>query len=115
MPLDSQGVWNPHQGIPATSFVVVRKGYEHPEAAMKIVNLFNRDESKFDLTKGSLANEVLRIPQAMYDEGNVTYQALLDVLNGKTQPADYKDPKYAPYKLLADDVTKVQGGQARAV
>ena len=108
VPLDSAGVWNPHQGIPATSFVVVRKGYEHPEAAMKIVNLFNRDESKFDLTKGSLANEVLRIPQAMYDEGNVTYKALLDVLNGKTQPADYKDPKYAPYKLLADDVTKVQ-------
>ena len=108
VPLDSAGVWNPHVGTPATSFVVVRKGYEHPEAAMKIVNLFNRDESKFDLTKGSLANEVLRIPQAMYDEGNVTYQALMDVLNGKTQPADYKDPKYAPYKLLADDVTKIQ-------
>jgi putative aldouronate transport system substrate-binding protein len=108
VPLDDQGVWNPHVGTPATSFVVVRKGYENPEAAMKIVNLFNRDESKFDLTKGSLANEVLRIPQAMYDEGNVTFQALMDVLNGKTQPADYKDPKYAPYKLLADDVTKIQ-------
>jgi putative aldouronate transport system substrate-binding protein len=108
VPLDAQGVWNPHQGTPATSFVVVRKGYAHPEAAMKIVNLFNRDESKFDLTKGSLANEVLRIPQAMYDEGEVTYQALMDVLADKTQPADYKDPKYAPYKLLADDVTKVK-------
>jgi putative aldouronate transport system substrate-binding protein len=108
VPLDGSGVWNPHQGTPATSFVVVRKGYEHPEAAMRIVNLFNRDESKFDLTKGSLANEVLRIPQAMYDEGNVTYQALMDILAGKTQPADYKDPKYAPYKLLADDVTKIQ-------
>ena len=108
VPLDDQGVWNPHQGTPATSFVVVRKGYEHPEAAMKIVNLFNRDESKFDLTKGSLANEVLRIPQAMYDEGQVTYTALMDVLNGKTQPTDYKDPKYAPYKLLADDVTKIK-------
>ncbi len=108
VPLDSQGAWNPHLGTPATSFVVVRKGYEHPEAAMKIVNLFNRDESKFDLTKGSLANEVLRIPQAMYDEGNVTYQALMDVLAGKTQPGDYKDPKYAPYKLLADDVTKIK-------
>ena len=108
VPLDENGMWNPHQGTPATSFVVVRKDYEHPEAAMKIVNLFNRDESKFDLTKGSLANEVLRIPQAMYDEGNVTYQALMDVLAGKTQPEDYKDPKYAPYKLLADDVTKIK-------
>ncbi len=108
VPLDDQGVWNPHQGTPATSFVVVRKGYEHPEAAMKIVNLFNRDESKFDLTKGSLANEVLRIPQAMYDEGEVTYQALLDVLAGKSKAEDYKDPKYTPYKLLADDVTKIK-------
>mgnify|MGYP000851004138 CR=1 FL=1 len=108
VPLDENGYWNPHQGTPATSFVVVRKGYEHPEAAMKIVNLFNRDESKFDLTKGSLANEVLRIPQAMYDEGNVTYQALMDVLADKANPEDFKDPKYAPYKLLADDVTKIK-------
>lgn len=108
VPLDENGYWNPHQGTPATSFVVVRKGYEHPEAAMKIVNLFNRDESKFDLTKGSLANEVLRIPQAMYDEGNVTYQALMDVLADKAKPEDFKDPKYAPYKLLADDVTKIK-------
>jgi putative aldouronate transport system substrate-binding protein len=108
VPLDEDGYWNPHQGTPATSFVVVRKDYEYPEAAMKIVNLFNRDESTFDLTKGSLANEVLRIPQAMYDEGNVTYQALMDILGDKAQPEDYKDPKYAPYKLLADDVTKVK-------
>ena len=108
VPLDADGMWNPHQGTPATSFVVVRKGYEHPEAAMKIVNLFVRDESNFDLTKGSLANAVLRIPQAMYDEGNVTYQALMDVLADKAKPEDFKDPKYTPYKLLADDVTKVK-------
>lgn len=108
VPLDADGNWTPHLGTPATSFVVVRKGYEHPEAAMKIVNLFNRDESKFDLTKGSLANEVLRIPQAMYDESFVTYNALLDVLADKTKPEDYKDPKYAAYKLLADDVTKIK-------
>ena len=108
VPLDSAGAWDPHQGTPATSFVVVRKGYAHPEVAMKVVNLFNRDESKFDLTKGSLANEVLRLPQAMYDEGQVTYAALMAVLAGTAQPADYQDPKYAPYKLLADDVTKVK-------
>lgn len=107
VPLDSEGMWNPHQGTPATSFVVVRKGYEHPEAAMKIVNLFNRDESKMDLTVGALEDEVLRLPQAMYDEGEVTYQAMLDVLNGKTKPEDYADPKYNVYKLLKDDVAKI--------
>jgi putative aldouronate transport system substrate-binding protein len=101
-------MWNPHQGTPANSFVVVRKGYAHPEAAMKIVNLFNRDESKFDLTKGGTGNEVLRIPQAMYDEGQVTYKALQAVLAGTAQPADFADPKYDVYKLLKDDVTKIK-------
>ena len=108
VPLDSNGMWNPHQGTPATSFAVVRKGYAHPEAAMKIINLFNRDESKLDQSKGGAGDEVLRLPQAMYDEGEVTYKALMDVLAGTTQPEAYKDPKYAPYKLLADDVTKIK-------
>lgn len=107
VPLDSAGVWNPHQGIPATSFVVVRKGYANPEAAMKTVNLFNRDESKMDMSVGSNQDEVLRLPQAMYDEGQVTYQAMLDVLMGKTKAADYADPKYDVYKLLKDDVAKI--------
>jgi putative aldouronate transport system substrate-binding protein len=107
VPLDSAGVWNPHQGTPATSFVVVRKGYEHPEAAMKIVNLFNRDESKMDMSVGSNQDEVLRLPQAMYDEGQVTYQAMMDVLTGKTKAADYADPKYDVYKLLKDDVVQI--------
>jgi putative aldouronate transport system substrate-binding protein len=108
VPLDAQGVWNPHQGTPATSFAVVRKGYEHPEAAMKIVNLFNRDESKLDQTKGGVGNEVLRLPQAMFDEGEVTYKALQDVLANTAQPADFADPKYDVYKLLKDDVTKIK-------
>jgi len=107
LPLDAKGMWNPHQGTPATSFVVVRKGYEHPEAAMKVVNLFNRDESKLDGTVGSLDDEVLRLPQAMYDEGEVTYKAMLDVLNGKAKPEEFADPKYAVYKLLKNDVAKI--------
>jgi len=107
VPLDDKGTWNPHQGTPATSFVVVRKGYANPEAAMKIVNLFNRDESKMDMSVGSNEDEVLRLPQAMYDEGQVTYQAMLDVLTGKAKAADFADPKYAAYKLLKDDVAKI--------
>jgi putative aldouronate transport system substrate-binding protein len=107
VPLDAEGMWNPHQGTPATSFVVVRKGYEHPEAAMKIVNLNNRDESKMDMSVGSNQDQVLRLPQAMYDEGQVTYQAMLDVLMGKAKAEDFADPKYDVYKLLKDDVAKI--------
>jgi len=107
VPLDANGMWNPHQGTPATSFVVVRKGYEHPEVAMKIVNLFNRDESKMDISIGNINAEVLRLPQAMYDEGEVTYQAMLDVLTGKKKPEDFAGPEYDVYKLLRDDVAKI--------
>ena len=74
---------------------------------MKIVNLFNRDESKMDVSVGSNEDEVLRLPQAMYDEGQVTYQAMLDVLTGKAKATDYVDPKFAVYKLLKDDVAKI--------
>jgi putative aldouronate transport system substrate-binding protein len=74
---------------------------------MKIVNLFNRDESKMDMSVGSNTDEVLRLPQAMYDEGEVTYKAMLDVLMGKAKPEDFADPKYDVYKLLKDDVAKI--------
>lgn len=108
VPLDDAGVFNPHMGTPANSFAVVRKGYANPEAAMKIVNLFNRDEAKFDMTKGGVGNEVLRVPQGMYDEGDVTYQSLKDILAGKAKPEDFADPKWDVYKLLKDDASKIK-------
>jgi putative aldouronate transport system substrate-binding protein len=107
VPLDDKGVWNPHQGTPATSFVVVRKGYEHPEIAMKIENIFNRDSSKFDITKGGTYDVPLPLPQAMYDEGEFTYKTMLDVLTGKEKPETFADHKYDVYKLLKDDAAKI--------
>lgn len=108
VPLDDQGVFNPHMSVPAITFLVVRKGYEHEAAVIKIININNRDESKFDISKGSVANQVLRLPQAMYDENPVTYQALKDVLSNKASPEDFTDPKWDVYKLLKDDVSKIK-------
>ena len=108
VPVDDTGTFNQHMGTPANTFMVVRKGYEHPEAAMEIVNLFNRDEALFDLTKGSTGNEVLRLPMGMYDEGQFTYLALKDILAGKATPEQYADAKYDVYKLLKDDASKIK-------
>jgi putative aldouronate transport system substrate-binding protein len=108
VPLDDTGVFNQHMGTPANTFLVVRQGYEHPEAAMKIENLNNRDESLFDLTKGSTNNEVLRLAMGMYDEGKFTYNALTDILAGKATPEQFADPKYDVYKLLKDDAAKIK-------
>ena len=41
-------------GTPTSQFVVIRKGYEHPEAAIKMLNLLIRDEKTFDLSKGGI-------------------------------------------------------------
>jgi len=37
-PLDSNGKWNQAVNAAANDFIVVRKGFEHPEAAMKALN-----------------------------------------------------------------------------
>jgi putative aldouronate transport system substrate-binding protein len=108
VPLDGEGMWNPHQGTPATSFVVVRKGYEHPEIAMKIENIFTRDLSKFDTTLGGSFDIPLPLPQAMYDEGEFTYKSMLDVLNDRVKAEEFADHKYDVYKLLKDDAAKVK-------
>lgn len=112
VPLDAKGMWNPHQGTPATSFLVVRKGYEHPEIAMKIVNIMNRDSGKFNLDFSTYGGGSFDVPlplvQAMYDEGEFTYKAMLDVLNDRVKPEVFADPKYNVYKLLKDDAAKVK-------
>jgi putative aldouronate transport system substrate-binding protein len=38
LPLDANGQWNQTASAPSTEYIVVRKGFEHPEAAMKLVN-----------------------------------------------------------------------------
>lgn len=112
VPLDGKGMWNPHQGTPATSFVVVRKGYEHPEIAMKIINIMNRDSGQFNLDFSTYGGGSFDVPlplvQAMYDEGEFTYKSMLDVLNDRVKPEEFADPKYDVYKLLKDDAAKVK-------
>jgi putative aldouronate transport system substrate-binding protein len=38
LPLDDDGKWNQSASAPSTEYIVVKKGFKHPEAAMKLVN-----------------------------------------------------------------------------
>jgi putative aldouronate transport system substrate-binding protein len=110
--LDAGGVFNVHMPTPTTSFCVVRKGYEHPEAAMKILNINNRDEYKFDLTKGGLSNELLRMIFAPYDELSFTAKAVKQVLAGTKKASDFEGAEYSLYPHLKEDtkdITTVKG------
>lgn len=104
LPLDADGQFNAHMGAPSTVFVVVRKGYEHPEAVIKMLNLLIRDESKFDITV-PIGYYPLRVPMSYTDESEYSAKALQDILSGAKKPEDFTDPGY---KLLAADIQNVE-------
>ncbi|MGO4546322.1 extracellular solute-binding protein [Paenibacillus sp. 2TAB23] len=104
LPLDADGQFNAHMGAPSTLFVVVRKGYEHPEAVIKMLNLLVRDESKFDISV-PVGHYPLRVPMSYTDESEYSAKALQDVLSGTKKPEDFTDPGY---KLLAADIQNVK-------
>ena len=84
-----------------------REGYEHPEAAIKLLNLLVRDESKFDIDAIGIGYYPLRIVFAPSDEMSVTAQALRDVLSGAKKPEDFYPLVDQGYKLLANDVDNI--------
>ncbi|WP_256757195.1 extracellular solute-binding protein [Cohnella sp. WQ 127256] len=47
-PLDSEGKFITHMSPTTDRFLVVRKGYEHPEAVVKLLNVFTRLERRQD-------------------------------------------------------------------
>jgi putative aldouronate transport system substrate-binding protein len=107
VPLDAKGEFTPHMGTPSNQFVVVRKDYEHPEAAMKMLNLLLRDESKFDV-KVNIGNYPLRIVFAPMDEMSVSFNMLKELLAGTKQPADLDIPGYKLLKADAENIKKVK-------
>ena len=104
LPLDADGEFNAHMGAPSTLFVVVRKGYEHPEAVIKMLNLLVRDESTFDISV-PIGHYPLRVPMSYTDESEYSAQALREVLAGTKTAADFTDPGY---KLLAADIANIK-------
>ncbi|WP_052092189.1 extracellular solute-binding protein [Paenibacillus sp. FSL H7-0357] len=53
-PLDSAGKFVAHMAPVTDRYLVVRKGYEHPEAVMKLLNVFTRLERRRDPNTGEV-------------------------------------------------------------
>ncbi|UJF33551.1 extracellular solute-binding protein [Paenibacillus hexagrammi] len=93
LPLDAAGKYNVMTTNPSNSFLVVRKGYAHPEAPVMINNMYLRDESKY-------GNEFMLIRNffAPLDEVPFEMKAAQQVLAGTKKPEDFAES--AEYKLL---------------
>lgn len=52
LPLDSKGKWNQTVNAPSVEYLVVRKGFEHPEAAMKLANYRMKNGDYFEHQEG---------------------------------------------------------------
>ncbi len=104
---NDKGVVNNHMGTVSTLYVVVRKGFEHPETVILLNDYLLKYESTFDKEMAAIGNYPVRVPIAPFDEIKVTNEAMLQVLKGEKTPEDFDKPEYKPYKLLLDDVSKV--------
>lgn len=108
IPMSADGTFKLKTQAPSDRYLVVKKGYKYPEAVLKIININVRDESKFDVTKGDVNEEVLRLTIDYPDYCSVTVGALNDVLSGKKQPADFQPVTDSGYSLLQADVESIK-------
>ena len=102
LPLDQGGKYNAKAYNLTRSFIVVRKGYPHPEAVVKISNLLLRDEHNYyDITYFPLQTAL-----APRDEISYSFKALKEVLAGTKKPEDFADK--VEYKLLMNDLKTIK-------
>lgn len=103
-PLNAQGRFIIHSAPATDRFLVVRRGYEHPEAVVKLVNAFTRLERRQDPNEGAKALDDFSAktgiqPRAYYpfdllidyaDAIETHYADLQQALHGKIDPATLK-------------------------
>jgi putative aldouronate transport system substrate-binding protein len=104
LPLDANGKYNVMRTNPSNSFLVVRKGFKHPEAPIKFNNFYLRDESKY-------GNEFMlnRNFFAPLDEIGFELKAAKEVLAGSKKLDDYANS--SEYKLLKNTVETIKNSK----
>ncbi|OXM13328.1 extracellular solute-binding protein [Paenibacillus herberti] len=104
LPLDAEGKYNVKVANPSSGFLVVRKGYENPEAPIKLNNLYLRDEAIH-------GNDFMMVRNffAPLDEIGFEYKALQEVLAGTKKPEDFGD--MPEYKLLKNSVATIKNSK----
>lgn len=103
-PLAEDGKWYAKLGGVGGSYCVVRKGYEHPEAAILLNNFLRKDEGKFaqetTLDAGFYPGRVVITP---VDECAYSVELLRKKMNG--EEADDYDP--VNYKIMDTDLASL--------
>lgn len=107
-PVNQDGVYAYEASSASTAYAVVKKGYEHPEALIKIQNLLMRDEATFDTNALSIGNYPLRIAFGMRNEKETMITCLRKVMNGEAQPNDFTGEEWKVYKTLKEDAAKIK-------
>lgn len=104
LPLTADGEWNPRLGATTQSYTVVRKGFEHPEAAFVLSNFLIRDERIMDTTALGIGYYPARNVLAALDECTYSVEVLDNFLKtGETPEYDNN-----LYKLLDTDLATVK-------
>ncbi|MNC33175.1 hypothetical protein D3C75_815580 [compost metagenome] len=100
-PLDSNNIFVTHMSSATDRYLVVRKGYEHPEAIVKLLNTFTRLERRMDPNEEKVAKlddfaaQLGIQPRAYYpfdllldypDAIEKRYSTLQQALHGKIDP-----------------------------
>ncbi len=107
LPLDKSGDYRPHMSTATSQFVVVRKGYEYPEAAMLIINNLVLGESQGTFTTERGPTEYpLRLTYAPTDETEYEVRALRQILAGTRTAKDFLDKP--EYKMLQSDIRGIR-------
>lgn len=106
LPLDGSGQFRPHMSTSTNQFLVVRKGYEYPEAAMLILNnlVLGESEGAFTTERGP-TEYPLRMTYAPADETEFEVKALRQVLAGNKRAEDFLDQP--EYKMLHADIKSI--------
>ena len=100
VPLTNEGTWKPHLGSPTNLYLVVRKGYEHPESVVKLTNFALAGVDGKDMfSELSPSFYPLRIVLSQPDECQFNGSFMRDYLAGKVTIDDFDHVQYA---VLAD-------------
>jgi putative aldouronate transport system substrate-binding protein len=106
-PLSRDGKYKPHLGVVATRFLVIKKGYAHPEALVKMVNHLTQYEGEFDQGNLGIGHYPLRLPQAPFDECEATTIALRSYLTGQKTIEDF-NADFLFRRMLKVDLEKIK-------
>jgi putative aldouronate transport system substrate-binding protein len=107
IPSVKTGKINQSMGPIADLYVVVKKGYAYPEAAVKILNLLKRDEGIMDTGALTIFEWPLRMSFARFDEAEATVIALREYLAGVKTINDFSS-WFDSCALLKDDLETIK-------